>query len=58
MADNDWIDWTGGECPSAAATEVHLRDGRVLPCDYVAECLRWSHDGSPEDIIAYRVVPA
>lgn len=51
-----WKDWAGGKSPVAFDTkvEVTLRDGASIKA--AAESLRWSHEGSAEDILAYRVI--
>ena len=53
---NDWIEWKGGECPVPADTVVNVRfrNGRESMSDACNWC--WSHGGSSEDIVAYRVV--
>lgn len=55
-----WIKWGGGECPVSSDTRVELkfRSGQVWIDDEVETgCFwRWSHDGCPADIIAYRIV--
>lgn len=68
MADNDWIEWAGGECPVDPETrvDVRARDGRTNINDVTAGFYSigqfdwWKHE-SPDhnnDIVAYRVVPA
>lgn len=62
---NEWIEWTGGECPvdPRALHDRKYRDGRA---SYRIECERttilrraiWGHDGVDEDIIAYRICSA
>ena len=55
-ADDDWIEWAGGDCPvdSGVTLDVRFRDGEVV---YGAECRwSWQHNGVESDIIAYRVV--
>lgn len=56
--ESGWIEWSGGECPVAAVTEVEIKfmDGDVWRNMGDPESLRWSHDGFSSDIIAYRVV--
>lgn len=59
MADNDgWIEWAGGECPipDDAEHEVKFRDGGKARDHGAAMDWRWTHDGYPGDIIAYRIV--
>jgi len=58
----DWIEWTGGECPVDQHTvvEVMLRDGYTYT--RLAQHLRWSFGQftgeatSTDDIVKYRVV--
>jgi hypothetical protein len=56
--DGGWIEWGGGQCPVADDQRVHVqfRDGEVIS-DADGYCLRWSHKGTPRDIIAYRIIP-
>jgi hypothetical protein len=51
-----FIPWHGGECPVASGTVVEctLMHGEIN-CPMVAINMRWSHIGSPGDIIAYRI---
>lgn len=61
-----WIDWGGGECPVEKGTRVDVRhrDGNEgfekLPGEWgtgrgSAAACKWTHDGRPGDIIAYRL---
>lgn len=56
-AKNDgWINWGGGECPVSASEMVDVifgHGGRMSA--NIADCWRWSHDGTDSDIIAYRL---
>lgn len=62
-----WIKWEGGECPVSRKTtiEVIYRDGLgpetgapnlLEAVKGRADEWRWSHSGSGNDIVAYRVV--
>jgi len=54
-----WIEWRGGECPVDKSTVVNfiIRDNtKRTRHDELASDLRWYHDNSSGDIIAYRVV--
>lgn len=63
-APGEWIDWAGGECPVEPKTVVRpqLRADTRDPAyvgddwDYPAREWRWSHDGSPGDIVRYKVI--
>jgi hypothetical protein len=64
---NDWIEWTGGECPTPVDTmvDVKFRDGGfqdATEAGYWAnahDCFNmWKQIGSTSDIIAYRMVSA
>lgn len=71
-ASDGWIEWHGGECPVAHSSnvEVRFRDGETCDTwqagDYAdwpieghvetPDTSNWMHNGSSEDIIAYRVV--
>lgn len=68
---NDWIEWTGGDCPVAKGTlvDVKYRDGRSANgvtagtesgepnhvSDNGSNAEDWSHDGVWADIVAYRL---
>jgi hypothetical protein len=59
---NDWIPWSGGECPVDATTKVEVRflDGGGASTAYAA-CWTWEHmayagDAWGGNITAYRVV--
>lgn len=63
---NDWIEWTGGDCPVAKGTlvDVKYRDGHVerrLPANELHPSTRdasvafWKNDGVDSDIVAYRL---
>lgn len=55
---DDWIEWGGGECPIKPGDicDIKCRDGEFFRRleDYQ---LDWKHDGTPADIIAYRIIP-
>ena len=50
-----WIDWPGGECPvnGVVIVDYKMRDGCVQT--EPAHILRWDHNGTDSDIIAYRL---
>ena len=54
--DDGWIEWKGGECPVEGGVgiriECRLRDGStdIAPLPF----WRWSDEGAPDDIVAYR----
>ena len=54
---DEWIEWTGGECPVPSGTivETELRDRRILPA-FNADTLLWDHADAYNDIVRYRVV--
>lgn len=52
-----WIEWCGGENPVPGATvEYQMRDDDTSECD--ANLLRWGHDDTSGDILAYKVMKA
>lgn len=54
---NNWIKWSGGECPVAAGTKVEYKcPSAGTFTSEMPEELRWKHIGLAGDIIAYRVV--
>lgn len=62
VADNDWIEWSGGECPVDGDVLVDVRirslDGTISESyDRVACVCRWFLAENAANIIAYRVVP-
>ncbi len=57
-ADADgWIEWGGGECPVEPSTKigVRYRNGGEFHRNITAASQRWSNNGWPADIIAYRL---
>jgi hypothetical protein len=66
LAERDWIEWSGGECPIDlyAFAEVRFRGGDrgIAPALHWIDrwSNAWEHKGPcrSEDIIAYRVVTA
>lgn len=64
--EDGWIDWHGGECPVRERSEVEVRyraaadpaRGQWLRSGLPAAVYAWHHDGTDDDIVAYRVVPA
>lgn len=53
---NDWIKWSGGECPVDPETmvEIFYADASDDVCR-ASECI-WEHDGGETDIWFYRIV--
>lgn len=57
-ADADgWIEWGGGECPVDDGDQVDykLLSGSVVTIGEIAGYLKWSHEFSTANIIAYRL---
>jgi hypothetical protein len=52
-----WIEWNGGECPVEPSTKigVRYRNGGEFHSIITAASQRWSNNGWPSDIIAYRL---
>jgi hypothetical protein len=53
----DWIEWNGGECPiksDKTRVKCKLRYGYIGMT--FSSASRWSNLGSPNDIIAYRII--
>lgn len=51
----DWIDWQGGDiAPVVEHVEIKLRDGSTDTA--FSHEWSWDHSGSPDDIVAFRVV--
>lgn len=55
----EWIEWNGGECPvrNGADVEVRFRDGGIDRDSMPEYCRNWYHEGTDDDIVAYRVFP-
>ena len=56
-AKNDgWIEWGGGECPvdGRGMVDVIFGHGGRMSAN-IADCWRWTHEGTDSDIIAYRL---
>ena len=56
---NGWIDWHGGECPVDSDAIVEVKFRKPCPLHFSndrAGDFAWSHTGSIDDIIAYRLV--
>lgn len=51
---NEWIDWTGGECPVDGVIDARHRNGMVI-LGLKAKHFRWDHIGYGYDITAYRL---
>jgi hypothetical protein len=60
--DDDWIEWSGGECPVSSNTVVTIkrRGGELIERVDGAGAFNWGRYDRPQvtDIIAYRVHPA
>ena len=58
IPENDWIEWSGGECPIEAGARVWVkrRSGRIVRARVADR--HWQHRHSRFDIVAYRVVSA
>jgi hypothetical protein len=54
----DWILWRGGRCPVKGDTplRVQFRTGREINVEHPG-ALRWEHQGTAGDIVAYCVIP-
>jgi hypothetical protein len=51
----EWIAWNSGENPVPGKfVRYRMRDGDES--NWVAKYLRWTHEGGPSDIVAYRVI--
>ena len=52
-----WIEWKGGECPVEPSTKIGVcyRNGGEFHSIITAASQRWSNNGWPADIIAYRL---
>ena len=55
-ADDGWIEWAGGECPTRLCEVIDVRWRAGGTMTVIAGEHVWVHDGTFEDIIAYRVV--
>lgn len=55
-ADDGWIEWAGGECPAQSCEIVDVRWRAGGTMTVIAGNHIWTHDGTFDDIIAYRVV--
>lgn len=60
QAQGGWIEWAGGECPVDAGVAILIQfrcetreEAEVHPPE-IGIFFRWSHRGTPGDIIAYR----
>ena len=54
---DEWIEWKGGECPVEPSTKISVRyrNGGEFHRNITAASQRWSNNGWPADIIAYRL---
>lgn len=54
---NDWIEWSGGECPVPDDTIIDVQFRNEVKCKgFSASRWAWEHIDEPSDIVAYRVV--
>lgn len=53
-----WLEWSGGACPVPGFinVDVRYRDGTTDRAS--ADRWPWGHEGTPDDIVAYRLCPA
>lgn len=53
-----WIKWSGVKCPvdREHLVRIRFRDGEETTYSHHAGTLRWDHNGSSGDIVAYRLV--
>lgn len=61
----EWTEWLGGECPvdGRALVDIKFRPldseaDDAVGTGYTGRLVRWWHDGSPGDVIAYRLAGA
>jgi hypothetical protein len=54
-ADEGWIKWEGGECPSIEKVDYWMRDGDTDEAGRDGRKLVWHHFDECSDIIAYRI---
>jgi len=54
---SEWIEWKGGDCPVGRDVDVDLRFRDETPPFYftAAGGWMWGHNGTPSDIVAYRL---
>ncbi len=55
--DNEWIEWSGGECPVNMNQYVEVKFSGASCALGRAGSMFWMHDDGNSDIIAYRVIP-
>lgn len=50
-----WLEWKGGSCPvpEYEKPEIRYRSGGTTESQ--ANLIRWSHTGTWDDVVAYRV---
>ncbi|MDE3796956.1 hypothetical protein I7G59_06360 [Sinorhizobium meliloti] len=51
-AQNDWIEWGGGDCPVDGNAQVEVRNAKGWVLSAPVFALKW------HSVVAYRVVPA
>lgn len=66
MSDNDWIEWSGGDCPVKKGTllDVRYRDGYIeykipslIPIHgTMRKATNWFHHETDGDIVAYKII--
>lgn len=52
-----WIEWGGGECPTSLCEVIDVRWRAGGTMTVIAGEHIWTHDGTFDDIIAYRIIP-
>lgn len=59
VAEPEWIEWAGGECPlnGAETFSYKTRGGLDVAGACHAHRMRWTYIGAGTDIVAYRVLP-
>lgn len=55
-ADDDWIEWKGGECPFSGTTRVSVRLSNGMHGSGIAADFVWIDDKYRWNVVAYRVV--
>lgn len=53
-----WYSWQGGECPlpEGLVIEIQTRNNGKYGAKVKPFNFRWNHDGSPSDVIAFKVI--
>lgn len=52
-----WIVWNGGDCPTPLCEVIDVRWRAGGTMTVIAGEHIWTHDGTFDDIIAYRIIP-